>query len=217
MSDTRSGAWLAFALTALAGYVDAAGFLHLGGTFVAFMSGNTTRLGVGLAGGGVSVELVAGILGLFTAGVAAGHLVRGLARWKEAAVLGLVTTLLACAALLYDAGWPMPSVGAITVAMGAVNATFEKKGGSSVGLTYMTGTVVKVGEQLAIALTGGPAFGWLLPLLRLGSFVAGAHSAASRSRAGRWTRYGRPRLPPPVAPPPGYFVSGVRSITPAIA
>ena len=175
MSDTRSGAWLAFSLTALAGYVDAAGFLHLGGTFVAFMSGNTTRLGVGLAGeGSVSVGLVAAILGLFTAGVAAGHLVRDVAPWKEAAVLALVTALLAGAALLHDAGRPMLPIGAITLAMGAVNATFEKKGGSSVGLTYMTGTVVKVGEQVATALTGGPAFGWLLPLLRLGGFVVGA-------------------------------------------
>ena len=40
---------LAVTLSAVAGYVDAIGFLKLGGFFVSFMSGNSTRLGVGLA------------------------------------------------------------------------------------------------------------------------------------------------------------------------
>lgn len=40
---------LAIALAALAGYVDAIGFLRLGGFFVSFMSGNSTRLAVGIA------------------------------------------------------------------------------------------------------------------------------------------------------------------------
>ncbi|MDM8353607.1 DUF1275 family protein, partial [Brevundimonas diminuta] len=38
-------------LAGLAGYVDSLGFLHLGGVFVSFMSGNTTRLAVNLAEG----------------------------------------------------------------------------------------------------------------------------------------------------------------------
>ena len=44
---------LACALSALAGYVDGIGFLHLGGLFVSFMSGNSTRMGVSLAEGAV--------------------------------------------------------------------------------------------------------------------------------------------------------------------
>ena len=46
MLDTRRNISLACALSALAGYVDAIGFLHLGGLFVSFMSGNSTRMGV---------------------------------------------------------------------------------------------------------------------------------------------------------------------------
>jgi len=45
MLDSRRNVGLACALSALAGYVDAIGFLHLGGLFVSFMSGNSTRMG----------------------------------------------------------------------------------------------------------------------------------------------------------------------------
>jgi len=51
MLDSHRNIALACALSALAGYVDAIGFLHLGGLFVSFMSGNSTRLGVSLADG----------------------------------------------------------------------------------------------------------------------------------------------------------------------
>ena len=42
---------LAVALIAVAGWVDAVGFLQLGDLFVSFMSGNTTQLAVRLAAG----------------------------------------------------------------------------------------------------------------------------------------------------------------------
>jgi uncharacterized membrane protein YoaK (UPF0700 family) len=48
---SRRNLALACALSAMAGYVDGIGFLHLGGLFVSFMSGNSTRLGVSLAEG----------------------------------------------------------------------------------------------------------------------------------------------------------------------
>ena len=51
MLDSRRNVALACALSALAGYVDGIGFLHLGGLFVSFMSGNSTRMGVSLAQG----------------------------------------------------------------------------------------------------------------------------------------------------------------------
>ena len=46
MLQSRRNLVLACTLSGLAGYVDGIGFLHLGGLFVSFMSGNSTRLGV---------------------------------------------------------------------------------------------------------------------------------------------------------------------------
>ena len=65
---------LAAGLSALAGYVDAIGFIKLGGFFVSFMSDNSTRLRVGLAHGAHHAAFAAGLIGSFVIGVVAGSL-----------------------------------------------------------------------------------------------------------------------------------------------
>ena len=76
MLDSRRNIALACALSALAGYVDGIGFLHLGGLFVSFMSGNSTRMGVSLAEAHWwhAAEAL-GLIVLFVAGAAAGSLI----------------------------------------------------------------------------------------------------------------------------------------------
>lgn len=44
--------------------------------------------------------------------------------------------------------------------MGALNNTFQRDGEVAVGLTYMTGALVKLGQGLAARLAGQPARGW---------------------------------------------------------
>jgi len=67
---------LACALSALAGYVDGIGFLQLGGLFVSFMSGNSTRMGVSLAAGQwLPAAEALGLIALFVAGAALGSLI----------------------------------------------------------------------------------------------------------------------------------------------
>ena len=56
---SRRNLALACALSAMAGYVDGIGFLHLGGLFVSFMSGNSARLGVSLAQAQAKLKLSA--------------------------------------------------------------------------------------------------------------------------------------------------------------
>jgi len=167
---------LACALSALAGYVDGIGFLHLGGLFVSFMSGNSTRLGVYLAEGHWSDAAEAtGLITLFVAGAAAGSLI-ALTRsfYRQCWVLLAEASLLMAAALSYTLGAPSLAVAAMVLAMGAENAVFQAEGGSGLGLTYMTGALVKVGQLAAAALTGGRHWAWLPNLLLWAAMVAGA-------------------------------------------
>lgn len=180
MLDSRANILLACALSALAGYVDGIGFLHLGGLFVSFMSGNSTRMGVSLADGQWSNALEAlGLIVLFVAGAAVGSLiVLGRTAQRQALLLLAEALLLAAAALAHHLGQQPLAVAAIVLAMGLENAVFQIDGGGGLGLTYVTGALVKVGQLLAAALTGGPRWGWLPNLLLWAALVAGAVAGA---------------------------------------
>ena len=165
----------AVCLSALAGYVDAIGFLALGGFFVSFMSGNSTRLAVGLAGAAPTALVAGGLIGSFVAGVVLGALVgRFTPRRRPAVILGVVAGLLTLASGSAALGWRPAAVACMAMAMGAENTLFEREGEVSVGLTYMTGTLVKLGQRLAAALTGGDRWGWLPYLLLWLGLVGGA-------------------------------------------
>ena len=171
---------LAGCLAAVAGYVDAIGFLKLGGLFVSFMSGNSTRLGVGLASHLPTAVTAAALIATFVLGATAGALVAEVAgRRRNVAVLGFVTVLLAFAAAsgsARSAGWP---IAAMVLAMGAENAVFQRGGEVSVGVTYMTGTLVKLGQRIAAAILGGNRWAWLPYLLLWVGLVLGAVAGAA--------------------------------------
>ena len=137
------------------------GFITLGGFFVAFMSGNSTRFAVALVSGYWPLAGLAGLLiATFVAGVVAGSLVGHRARThRPPAVLVLVAVLLALAPALAALGLPRVAIMAMVLAMGAENAVFERDG-EVVGLTYMTGALVMVGQRLTLALLGGPCVAW---------------------------------------------------------
>jgi uncharacterized membrane protein YoaK (UPF0700 family) len=173
---SRRNLALACALSALAGYVDGIGFLHLGGLFVSFMSGNSTRMGVSLAQGDWSNAAEAiGLIALFVTGAACGSLiVLGRGANRQPWVLLGEAALLAVAALCYSLGLSNAAVAAMVLAMGLENAVFQIEGGAGLGLTYITGALVKVGQLLAAALTGGARWGWLPNLLLWAALVAGS-------------------------------------------
>lgn len=169
---------LAAGLSALAGYVDAVGFLSLGGYFVSFMSGNSTRLAADLASGTHAAVLAGGLIAAFVIGVMSGTLVGRFARRRRPVVIGLVTLLLALAATCGTAGWTVAAGLLMALAMGAENATFERDGEVSIGLTYMTGALVKFGQRLTGALLGGDRRGWQPYLLLWLGLVGGAVTGA---------------------------------------
>jgi uncharacterized membrane protein YoaK (UPF0700 family) len=176
MLDSRRNVTLACALSALAGYVDGIGFLHLGGLFVSFMSGNSTRMGVSLAEGQWWIAAQAfGLIALFVIGAAAGSLiVLGRGANRQPWLLLAEALLLAAAALCYAFGLSNVAIAAIVLAMGLENAVFQIDGGAGLGLTYVTGALVKVGQLVAAALTGGARWAWAPNLLLWAALVTGS-------------------------------------------
>jgi uncharacterized membrane protein YoaK (UPF0700 family) len=173
---------LAATLSALAGYVDAVGFMTLGGFFVSFMSGNSTRLGVGLSMGEWEHAGIAfGLIALFVAGVVIGATVaRRFGEGRRSAVLAVEAVLLLLGAGLCTFGWREAGMVAVVMAMGVENAVFQRQGDVGVGLTYMTGTLVRMGQRIATALHGGARWDWVpFLLLWTGLAVGGAIGAVS--------------------------------------
>lgn len=173
---------IAAGLAALAGYVDAVGVIASGGLFLSFMSGNSTRLGIGIAEASAVAGLAGSLLAAFVAGVAAATLLGRSLDARQAqrrrGQLLLVSALLAGAAFLADGGHIWPALLLAAAAMGGENTVFEAGGDVKISLTFMTGNLVKVGQRLGLALAGGPAFAflpWLLLwLAMIGGAVAGA-------------------------------------------
>jgi uncharacterized membrane protein YoaK (UPF0700 family) len=172
---------LAVWLAVLAGFVDAIGFLELGGYFLSFMSGNSTRLGVGFVESWWRVGVPAALIGLFVVGVILGTLAgrAALRRNRRPVVLGLVTLMLLLACVMSALRFAAAAIVAMTLAMGAENAAFEQDGEVTIGLTYMTGTLVKLGQRIADALAGRRQLGWLNYFLLWFGLVAGAGAGAA--------------------------------------
>lgn len=171
---------LAMFLSALAGYVDALGFLKLGGFFVSFMSGNSTRMSVGLAEGTADFAIAGALIGTFVLGVIFGSVVAHLShKNRRVAVLAFVAILLAAGAALDMSGPAWAAIGAVVLAMGVENAVFQRDGEVTIGLTYMTGTLVKLGQQITNAFMGRSRVAWLPYLALWIGLISGAAVGAA--------------------------------------
>ncbi|HEY4586963.1 MAG TPA: YoaK family protein [Brevundimonas sp.] len=173
---TAPDRWLALLLAALAGYVDSLGFLHLGGVFVSFMSGNSTRLAVSLAEGRwQAAGAVAGVLALFVLGSMLGALVAGgEGARSRSRVLAVEALLLGGAAVAAGAGIAPVAIGLMVMAMAVENSVFLRGGEVGVSLTYMTGTLVKTGHALAAAVRGGDPWAFRPYMALWAGLVGGA-------------------------------------------
>lgn len=158
-SDVLLGVWL----LVLAGFVDAIAFVVLQGSFVAFMSGNTTILASSTATGhwglaGLSALLIA----LFFTGCAAGA---AIARWAGQAahrvLMASITAVTLAGAIVANtvSEWsgmlPIAVVGGLTSSALAANTDVH------VGLTYVTGTLVKAAHQLVAGIRTAHPWSWL--------------------------------------------------------
>ncbi len=174
-ADVAVGLLVACCLAALAGAVDACGLSVLHDLYVSFMSGNTTSLGSALAGGHwARAWLIAAVIVSFVGGAAGGTVLATIAGgYRLPVVLAAVAVVLAVPCLV-----PRGTVPAMPLAMGMLNAAMQQAGPVSVSITYVTGTLVKLGRGLGLALLGqADGKDWLLQAVPWVGLLAGATAA----------------------------------------
>lgn len=147
---------LTMVMTLIAGFVDAVGYARLGQLYLSFMSGNSTRWGMALASGDRRVIHWGGtIIATFVLGCMLGSLVAAATgRFKLVWVLACELLCLLTSLLLTALSIGQPALLPIALAMGMQNAAHQVIHGSDTGKTFITGTLVSVGQALAQMLLG---------------------------------------------------------------
>jgi uncharacterized membrane protein YoaK (UPF0700 family) len=185
----------------IAGFIDAYGMITYG-VFVSFMSGNTTQTGYQTAEGAFGLASLSALAILFfVVGSFAGTLLAQFAaRLARRLVFGVVAAALALIIGFTQLAWlsGAAAIAAISFAMGVMNSAFSRVGAQSVSLTFVTGTLSRVGSHLAMALRRAPlpdAEGsWdthlrralLLARVWVGFLVGALLSGAATPRYGAW-------------------------------
>lgn len=180
----------AICLAALAGFVDALAFTSLGGFFASFMSGNSTRLGVSVGTGEWGNALVAGglILSFVSGVILASVIVRAQPSRDKPMVMVAVTALLVAAAVAATLAPGPIMLLLLAAAMGTENGVFQRDGEVTIGVTYLTGSLVKLGQKAAGALMGdADRWAWVPYLLLWLGFAAGVVLGTGANAAWGWT------------------------------
>jgi uncharacterized membrane protein YoaK (UPF0700 family) len=152
--QTRVEWALAVFLALIAGYLDGYGLLVLG-TYVSFMSGNTTFSGLKSGQGNFHAALPSAVAVLsFVTGSFLGNLcTQSRLRHSHRLIFGVIAGLLATVSGLESHGlWNAPAeVALLSLGMGMMNPALSKVGAESVSLTFVTGTLNRIGGHLAAA------------------------------------------------------------------
>ncbi|MGE2814941.1 YoaK family protein [Mycobacterium heidelbergense] len=185
-----SEARLSWVLAGLAGVLGATAFTHSAGYFVTFMTGNAQRAVLGYFRDDVVLSITAALLMLcFVAGVVVASVFRRhfwVAHPHGPTVLTTISLLAATVVDIIDEGWKdnpldFAPIMLVVFGIGALNTSFVKDGEVSVPLSYVTGTLVKMGQGIERHIAGGSASDWLGYFLLFASFVAGATAGGAVS------------------------------------
>jgi uncharacterized membrane protein YoaK (UPF0700 family) len=178
-----SEARLSYVLAALAGVLGATAFTHSAGYFVTFMTGNAQRAVLGYFRDDVVLSISAGllivafVLGVVVAAVCRRHF--WVAHPHGPTVLTTISLFAATVVDIFDLGWDQneldfPPIFLLAFGIGALNTSFVKDGETSVPLSYVTGTLVKMGQGIERHIAGGHLSDWLGYFLLFASFILGA-------------------------------------------
>lgn len=183
MNTFGAEAYLSWVLAGLAGMLGAVAFTHSAGYFVTFMTGNTERAVLGWFRGDPALAISAVLLVVaFLSGVVIASLGRRYVWPKRPHDVTILTTLCLAIATALDVvlrGWsgrdvPFSPILFVTFGVGALNTTFVANGEVSVPLSYVTGTLAKLGQGIERHISGGEFSDWLGYLLLYVGFVTGA-------------------------------------------
>src|ERR1700751_3735156 len=178
-----SEARLSWVLAALAGVLGASAFTRSAGYFVTFMTGNAERAVLGYFQDDVKLSVSAGVLMLcFVAGVVVASVCRRhfwVAHPHGPTVLTTFSLLAATFTDVLNEGWEenflrFPPILLMAFGIGALNTALGKHGEVSVPLSYVTGTLVKMGQGIERHIAGGNVSDWLGYFLLFASYVGGA-------------------------------------------
>jgi uncharacterized membrane protein YoaK (UPF0700 family) len=147
--------WLAACLAMIAGFVDAYGIINYN-TYLSFMSGNTTQTGYKTGQGKIAAAVPSALAILFFVGgtFAGALLAHSGARRSRRLVFAGVAASLALIFGLTQLGFLSGAVhiAVLSFAMGLSNTALSRVGAESVSLTFVTGTLSKLGVHLAMAV-----------------------------------------------------------------
>jgi len=182
--ETRVQWATAVFLALIAGYLDGYGLLFLK-TYVSFMSGNTTFSGLKIGQGNFEAALPSAIAIVFfvTGGFLGNLFTQSKLRYSHRLIFGVIAGLLATVAGLEWLGpRNVPSeIAMLSLAMGMMNPALSKVGAESVSLTFVTGTLSRVGGHLAAAAGRKP--------LPDGQGPGDSHLARARIDASIWSGF----------------------------
>jgi uncharacterized membrane protein YoaK (UPF0700 family) len=178
-------------LAALAGLIGAVAFTHSAGYFVTFMTGNTERAALGYFRNQPWLAITAVLLLVaFVGGVVVASLCKRhiwVAHPHGPTVLAALSLGTATAFCIAIHGWSATGdlsftpIVFVAFGMGALNTSFVKDGEVSTPLSYVTGTLVKMGQGIERHISGGSAAAWLGYFLLYLSFLAGSAIGGSIS------------------------------------
>jgi len=184
LCETRVQWASAVFLAMIAGYLDGYGLLFFG-TYVSFMSGNTTLTGLKSGQGNFQAALPSAMaIVFFVTGSFLGNLFsESKLRYSHRLIFGVIAGLLATVAGLERHGlWNAPAeIVLLTLAMGMMNPALSKVGAESVSLTFVTGTLNRIGGHLAAAAGRKP--------LSDGQGPGDSHLARARIDASAWSGF----------------------------
>jgi uncharacterized membrane protein YoaK (UPF0700 family) len=174
---------LSWVLAMLAGVLGATAFTHSAGYFVTFMTGNAQRAVLGYFRHDVLLSITAGLLLFcFVAGVVIASVCRRhfwVAHPHGPTVLTTFSLVAATGIDILVGRWDQSQLDFIPImvvvfGIGALNTSFVKDGEVSIPISYVTGTLVKMGQGIERHIAGGKAADWLGYFLLWASFVLGA-------------------------------------------